>query len=221
MSSAACLIPSIRVERVGSSDQESPGESGAIALRGLLVVAKGETIKSDWYDLPHVARFLLMGIYTGTRPGRDLHRLDPCRRQSKLGRSGERHLLPTGAWRGHHDEAAAARPQAESAPRPYPPLEGEGLDHQPSRRVGRPAVQSIKYGLKRALEVAGIDKPVTPHTLRHTAATWMMQNAVPIWEAAGYLGMSEKMLREVYGHHHPDFHQNAVDDLTCKPRTRQ
>jgi hypothetical protein len=26
-----------------------------------------------------------------------------------------------------------------------------------------------------------------------------------MWEAAGYLGMSEKTLWEVYGHHHPDF----------------
>ena len=28
-------------------------------------------------------------------------------------------------------------------------------------------------------------------------------------EAAGYLGMSLKMLEEVYGHHHPD-HQKSI-----------
>ena len=25
-----------------------------------------------------------------------------------------------------------------------------------------------------------------------------------MWEAAGFLGMSEKTLRDTYGHHHPD-----------------
>lgn len=30
-----------------------------------------------------------------------------------------------------------------------------------------------------------------------------------IWDASHYLGMSPKMLEDVYGHHHPDF-QKAV-----------
>jgi NTE family protein len=29
-----------------------------------------------------------------------------------------------------------------------------------------------------------------PHALRHTAATWLMQRGLPVWEAAGFLGMS-------------------------------
>ncbi|GAA0002641.1 hypothetical protein BRDID11002_26420 [Bradyrhizobium diazoefficiens] len=37
----------------------------------------------------------------------------------------------------------------------------------------------------------------------YTAATWLMQRAAPMWEAAGFLGMSEMTLRETYGHHHP------------------
>jgi hypothetical protein len=39
-------------------------------------------------------------------------------------------------------------------------------------------------------------------TLRHTAATWLMQAGVDRWEAAGFLGMSVEMLDRVYGHHH-------------------
>ena len=38
--------------------------------------------------------------------------------------------------------------------------------------------------------LAGLAGRVTPLTLRHTAATWLMQRCVPIWEAAGFLGMS-------------------------------
>lgn len=50
---------------------------------------------------------------------------------------------------------------------------------------------------------------VSPHTLRHTAATWMMQASTDPWEAAGYLGMSVKTLLEHYGHHHPKHLEGA------------
>jgi hypothetical protein len=72
---------------------------------------------------------------------------------------------------------------------------------------GKP-VKSVKTAFKSAVRLAELltdHGNVTPHTLRHTAATWLMQSGVSMWEAAGYLGMSEKTLREVYGHHHPDF----------------
>jgi hypothetical protein len=58
---------------------------------------------------------------------------------------------------------------------------------------------------------------VTPHSLRHTAATWLMQAGCPIWEAAGFLGMSEKTLRETYAHHHPDFLKGAVAAIDRRP----
>jgi hypothetical protein len=52
--------------------------------------------------------------------------------------------------------------------------------------------------------LANLPGKVTPHTLRHTAATWLMQAGVNKWEAAGFLGMSVEMLDQVYGHHHPN-----------------
>ena len=51
---------------------------------------------------------------------------------------------------------------------------------------------------------------VTPHTLRHTAAIWLMQRGVPIWEAAGFLGMSPEVLQDTYGPPHPDYLQGAA-----------
>ena len=35
---------------------------------------------------------------------------------------------------------------------------------------------------------------VTPHIFRHTAATWLMQPGIDMWEAAGFLGMTVEML---------------------------
>jgi integrase len=65
-------------------------------------------------------------------------------------------------------------------------------------------VSSVKTAFRRAVALAGLWGKVTPHTLRHTAATWLMQRGVPIWQAAGYLGMSAQILEQTYGHHHPD-----------------
>lgn len=45
----------------------------------------------------------------------------------------------------------------------------------------------------------------TPHILRHTAITWAMQKGTPVWIVQGYFGVTQKMIDEVYAHHHPDF----------------
>jgi integrase len=61
----------------------------------------------------------------------------------------------------------------------------------------------------------------TPHTLRHTAATWLMQEGADEWVSAGYLGMSVEVLRSTYGHHHPDFMKGAMDAITSKKKRSQ
>ena len=71
-------------------------------------------------------------------------------------------------------------------------------------------MRSVKTAFKTALRLAGVAGRISPHTLRHTAATWLMQNGVDKWEAAGFLGMSVEMLDRVYGHHHPDHLRRAA-----------
>ena len=80
---------------------------------------------------------------------------------------------------------------------------------------------SVKTGFRRAASLAGLSGKVTPHTLRHTAATWLMQSGTDRWQAAGYLGMSVEMLEKVYGHHHPDHLQAAVAAIGNGSRTKQ
>ncbi|MGF1623978.1 MAG: tyrosine-type recombinase/integrase [Alphaproteobacteria bacterium] len=59
---------------------------------------------------------------------------------------------------------------------------------------------------------------VTPHTLRHTCATWLMQAGVDRWEASGFLSMSTETLERVYGHHHPDHMREAAEAIGRRPR---
>jgi hypothetical protein len=43
-----------------------------------------------------------------------------------------------------------------------------------------------------------------------------MQRGVPIWQAAGFLGMSAEVLERTYGHHHPDYMRAAAHAITSK-----
>ncbi|MGO3930818.1 tyrosine-type recombinase/integrase [Rhodopseudomonas pseudopalustris] len=47
---------------------------------------------------------------------------------------------------------------------------------------------------------AGVER-VSPHVLRHTAATHMLRRGVPIWTVAGVLGNTVALVEKVYGHH--------------------
>ena len=75
----------------------------------------------------------------------------------------------------------------------------------------------VKKSFATACRRVGLDH-VSPHVLRHTCATWLMQAGVPMWEAAGFLGMTRETLERVYGHHHPDFLQEAAEALSARPR---
>jgi integrase len=78
----------------------------------------------------------------------------------------------------------------------------------PVEYAGRLILKERK-GWDRARELAGLGDDVTPHVLKHTCITWLLQNRVPIWEVAGFVGASEKAIRDTYGHHAPD-HLNAA-----------
>lgn len=60
---------------------------------------------------------------------------------------------------------------------------------------------------------AGLGPDVVPHVTRHTAATWMMQSAMDLWDASAYLGMSPEILWRVYGHHHPDWQKDSAERI--------
>ena len=74
---------------------------------------------------------------------------------------------------------------------------------------GQP-IQCVKVGFAHAVELAGLEEGISPHTLRHSAVTHMMQRGVPTYEAAGFSGMGEDVLRRHYAHHHPDHMGDAV-----------
>jgi integrase len=177
---------------------------------------KGEEVVTDKRALRHVARFLLIGCYTGTRAGA----IAAASIRKEQGKS----FVDLDAGLFHR---LAVGKQTTKKRQPTVPLPPRLLAHM--RRwvrlglvkenfveyMGRP-VKSVKKGFASAVRIAKVEVKTTPHTLRHTAATWLMQNGTDEWVAAGYLGMSVEVLRNTYGHHHPAFMKGAVDGITAK-----
>lgn len=73
-------------------------------------------------------------------------------------------------------------------------------------------VFTVKNGFSRACQRAEI-KGVTPHILRHSAATWMALDGVPLSEIARMLGDTEATVERVYVKHTPDHLRRAAGAL--------
>lgn len=168
--------------------------------------------------LRHLARFILIGLYTGTRasaiasaspeslPGRSYVDLD----------AGLYYRLPLGQLPSNKRQPTV----------PVPPRLLAHMRRWQSKGLimnyfvefnGRP-VKSVKTAFKHAAELADLGPGVSPHTLRHTSATWLMQAGCDLWTAAGFLGMSVEVLERTYGHHHPHYLRNATESISYGPR---
>lgn len=55
---------------------------------------------------------------------------------------------------------------------------------------------------------------ISPHVLRHTAATHMARRGVSLWVIAKVLGNTLTMVEKVYSHHSPDDLRAAVDTIS-------
>lgn len=161
----------------------------------------------------HVARFILVGLYTGTRSS------------AICGAA----LMPT-VGRGHVDldrgvfyRHAIGRRQTKKRQTPVKlptrliahlrRWQRQGLSKKAIVEWNGSAIKSVRKSFAAAVRAAGLGPDVTPHILRHTCATWLMQRGVDLWDAAGFLGMTVQQLEATYGHHHPDYQRDAAAAL--------
>jgi integrase len=159
---------------------------------------------------PSIARFILLGIYTGSRSGvirnlrwdwidfesgtmrrRDRRASEAKNKRAPIVKLGRRILAHLRRWRR---------------------IDGRGAVYVCERNgytFGR-----MGYTWEKVLRLARLDDhdgKVTPHIMRHSRATWLMQKGVDPWEAAGHLGMTVQTLTRNYGHHHPGFQKKAAE----------
>ncbi|MBB3997262.1 site-specific integrase [Aureimonas pseudogalii] len=208
-------LPSVTLPR--ASPPRTRFLSRAEAARLLLATRKME----DKEGARGIRRFVLIGLYTGTRSGaiRDLgwmpnvtggwidldrgifHRRPEGEVETKKRKPSSRipdRLADTlRRWRDADMNPPAREDGTTPAPIPF-------VIHYRGVRA-----QSQRKSWVEACRIAKLDGTVTPHILRHTAVTWMMLAGNDPYDVSSYVGMSVKMLDEVYGHHHPD-HQKAI-----------
>jgi len=181
-------------------------------------VDKGKVLPTKRYPLRHVARFVLIGLYTGSRAA-TIAVASPHQEEGRGWVDLERGIYyrkPIGKKATNKRQPPVKLPaQLLAHMRRWNRL-GIAKEYFVEHN-GRP-VLSVTKGFAHGIELAGIEH-ATPHTLRHTAATWQMIAGTEPWQAAGFLGMNLKTLVEVYGHHHPD-HLSSAAAAYDSPRLR-
>lgn len=150
---------------------------------------------------PHIELFIKLAVFTGARSGAILDltwaQVDIERRLINFGRgwgNKRRAIVPM------NDEVLASLQKAQELAQTGHIIEFNGK-----------SLKSVKIAFRRLCVACGIK--ASPHVLRHTAATWLVMDGVPLREVARLLGNSEAMVEKVYGKHAPDYLRRAVNAL--------
>lgn len=151
---------------------------------------------------PHIRLFIALALYTAARAGALLEltwpQVDLINGRIALGRgrgNKRRAIIPIGdKLRPYLEEAQ------QIATCPFVVEHASG------------PVASIKTGFRAACARAKLSG-VSPHTLRHTAASWQVQAGVSFEQVAMFLGNRKEMVERVYGHHSPEWLAEAAHAL--------
>lgn len=173
---------------------------------------------SDRRSRRHVARFILVALYTGTRASA------VC--AAAFDRIANAGYVDLEEGIFYRRPAGSRETKKRRPPVPLPPSLLAHLRRWKRRGQrfcvewnGDPVRDVDKAFRRNARDCSMPD--VTPHTLRHTAATWQMQAGTDLWQAARFLGMTAEQLERTYGHHHPDHLKGAVEAYGRLSRRRR
>ena len=186
--------------------------------------------RSSRANRAHVRRFILIGLYTGTRPGvipkllwhespsqawadldagiiyrRGKAEKDHRTKRRPMVRLPDRLLAHMRRWRAADLklQARLRKAQVDAGKEPSAVISSV-LQHG-----GEPLAGRLRTAFENCAADAGLPPEVTSHWLRHTAATWLMEGGADLWEASGYLGMTVATLEKCYGHHRPAHQEGA------------
>ncbi len=100
------------------------------------------------------------------------------------------------------------------------PLKPESRDIAFVNRYGRPLTRAMVFTIvKRLCAEAGITKTVSPHTLRHSFATHLLQNGADLRVIQQLLGHEDLATTEIYTHLDVQDLRKAV--LQCHPMNKE
>lgn len=117
------------------------------------------------------------------------------------------------------EETNKGRPIVPMTPRIYDELKRLREGNKNAKYVleidGQRIASNIRKSFASAVRTAGLDpKKVTPNTLRHSVASWMVQAGRPLKEVAEFLGHADiRMVEKHYGHLDPAYKRKAIEVL--------
>lgn len=169
----------------------------------------------------HLVRFILIGVYTGTRHDAIL------RLQWMANTTG-----------GHADLDKArlfrrpARQKETKKRQPTIRIPDRLLAHMRRWQRLDQGIQSIVHyqgeavgrlekSFRSAREAAGLSDDVIPHALRHTCITWLMQSGEDINEVSSFTGVSVEELQRTYWHHSPEFQEGVATAKMAKSKSKR
>ena len=167
----------------------------------LLRVARG--FKAAW----HICLFILISLYTGQRKEAVL-RLQFSKNPAGGHVDLENDLI---YWQKAGRQTNKRQPKATKIHHRLRPFlvaaRKRSIGHYVIEYRGK-RISTPNITFKKMVKIAGLID-VIPHTLCHTAITWMLQGGAEKGEVAKAVGKSEDMIEKVYGHHSPD-HMKSV-----------
>lgn len=202
--------PVVTLPEKPESNRDALSRSQAARLlRAAMAKGENNTTKAN---RRHLRRFILIGLYTGSRSGvikrlRWVESIDAPWADLDAGIIYRR-------GRGETESRTKRRPLVKMPRRLLAHMRRwQAADEKRGIATvihfGGEAVESVRTGFEGCVASAGLPEDVTPHWLRHTCATWLMERGVDLWEAAGYVGMTPATLQKHYGHQRPE-HQSAA-----------
>lgn len=160
----------------------------------------------------HIARFILVGLYTGTR-----HEAILKLRWAPSTMTGWVDLERGIIYRKGSEEG-----QSKKRRTPVP-ISDRLLAHMRRWKKnstthviefeGKP-IKSTRYAWGQTRRRAGLGPEVVPHILRHTFATWAVQDGMPLGKVAAAMGTTEKVVDRTYGHHAPERLRDVVNAVS-------
>jgi integrase/recombinase XerD len=111
-----------------------------------------------------------------------------------LGKGAKERLVPVG------DEALAWLTRYLREARPQLLADGTSPVLFPGRGDGAMTRQTFWHRIKHHARVAGIDKPLSPHTLRHAFATHLLNHGADLRVVQMLLGHSDLSTTQIYTH---------------------
>ena len=170
-------------------------ESAALAIKALEVRAQEEASASSLRDLALVEVLYGSGIRISELVGLDLGDIDRQRSTIKvMGKGSKERIVPIGqpaltAVDNWINKARAELVSESSGSAVFIGSRGKRID----QRVAR----SVVY---QAMEAIGSDKKLGPHTLRHSAATHLLEGGADLRTVQEILGHSSLATTQIYTH---------------------